>query len=112
MRFIFLRPTHRLNPLFGSVLCAGAAAGLCTFFRNSSIKSAVPFLFLAVVLAIAARFGTAAGVLGTISSAVVFALLLFEPLHALAISDPAEKNSVAWMLVGGIVLSGFFGRDR
>jgi K+-sensing histidine kinase KdpD len=112
MKYLLLgRSFPRLKFVLGMGLCAAAAASLCFLFRNSSAKSTVPLLFIGLLFAVAVRFGALAGILGTISSAAIFALFLFEPLHRLAINNAGQKENVGWMLVGGIVLSGLFGRQ-
>ena len=75
---------------------------------GSSLKFALPLFFLAVVLAVAHRFGTIAGVLGTVVAAVIFAACLFSPYGNLHVTNPQARESLNWMLLGGISLSFLF----
>jgi K+-sensing histidine kinase KdpD len=96
--------------LLGTGLCALLAAGACTLAVHINVKPFVPFAFLGVLLVIALRFGTLAGMMGTISAAVIFVLFLFEPLYRLSIHDAEAKANLGWMLAGGFALSTLFGR--
>lgn len=97
--------------IVGSGLCAVIAVALCLTLRSSSIEDAVPLLLIPIVLLIAMRFGVLAGVMGTIASALIFAIYLFPPLHEAAVSDPHQKSNLAWLLLAGIALSGLFGHS-
>jgi hypothetical protein len=64
----------------GTAICVSAAA-LCTvLLRSSTLRAFLPFLFVGIVSAVAMRFGSAAGILGTLGVAVMFAEFLFHPL--------------------------------
>jgi K+-sensing histidine kinase KdpD len=55
-------------------------AGLaCVIIRGSLAKKSLPFLFLGVVILIAMRFGSAAGILGTLGAAMIFAEFFVRP---------------------------------
>jgi K+-sensing histidine kinase KdpD len=94
-----------------SLLCAAIASAFCILLKDSTIEAQTPLLFLIVILAIAGRFGTSAGVLGTLISALVFAEFLFDPLRSLAISNPLERSNIGWMILGGLALACLFGRS-
>jgi K+-sensing histidine kinase KdpD len=100
-----------LRPVIGLAPCGVVAAFSTALFRTSPHKTAVPILSLALVLIVALLFGSLAGILGTLFSAIVFALFLFDPLGSMAVHDPAQKDSLMWMLMGGITLSVLFGRS-
>jgi K+-sensing histidine kinase KdpD len=54
-------------------------------------------------------FGSLAGILGTLLSAIIFAVYLFEPFGRLAVHDQVQKNNLMWMVLVGLALS-LFGR--
>jgi hypothetical protein len=102
----------RLRTALGIGSCTLASAALVAMFWESSLRSLVPFVFLAVIAYIALRFGTIAGLVGTISSALVFASILFEPRPSLAISNPVDRNHLIVMIVIGICASELLGRRK
>lgn len=95
----------------GVLFCGVIAALLCVFFQQASFKHVLPICFLLVVVGIAIRFGYFAGVLGTILSALIFAVFLFEPLRKLAVQNQVAKSNLIWMLLGGLALSALFGNS-
>ncbi len=100
-----IRQTEITNALLGTALCVAIALGLTFSFRNSSIKSIMPILFLVVIVAVTMRFGTFAGRLGTVCCTLIFATLLFPPLNNLAVQKLDERRSLIWMLVIGVVVA-------
>ena len=50
-----------LDAAIGTLLCTSAAALLAALFASSSVRVALPLICLAIVLAVAARFGATAG---------------------------------------------------
>ena len=95
----------------GMICCTVTAAGLIPLFSTSSIKSFLPLLFLSIVVGVAYKFGRAAGVLGTVAAAWLFAWFLFEPA-GLSVGDPVAKSHLIWMLIIGIVVSDLLARFR
>ncbi len=65
----------------------------------------VPLAFVAVIVTLALRYGTAVGVFGSVAAALIFALLLFEPLHKFQVQSAAARANIGWMLLAGIALS-------
>lgn len=88
----------------GTIACTIVAAGLIPIFNSSSLKSFLPLIFLLIIGLVAFRFGRAAGVLGTLASAFLFADYLFEP-EGLAVADPVAREHLIWMMIIGIVIS-------
>ena len=86
----------------GTVACMVIAALLALVSRNSPSKEFIPFLFIPVIALIASRFGTWAGILGTIGSTVIFAVFLFEPGFSI-------RDNLVWMLIGGVASSEVLG---
>lgn len=95
----------------GMVSCTVVAAGLIPLFSSSSIKAALPLLFLLIIGFAAFRFGRLAGVLGTGAAAFLFAKYLFDP-PGIGVSDPIERSRLIWMIVLGVVVSDLLDRFR
>lgn len=68
----------------------------------------MPLICLAIVLAVAARFGVATGVLGSIVSARLLAYFVYAPQHSLRVANSGARASLSWLLLGGISLSFLF----
>lgn len=96
---------------FGSALSVAIALLVCPLVRGKPVEPEVPIFFLVVLTAIAWRFGSGAGSLSTILSTIIFAEFLFEPLRSLVVKNPVEKINLAWMIIGGLAISNFFGRS-
>src|SRR5262245_13641079 len=97
-----------LDTIIGTLLCVSIAALLAGLFASSSIRLALPLICLAVVLAVAARFGATTGILGTVFSAIVLAYFVFSPQNSLRVADNTARNNIGSLLVGGISLSFLF----
>lgn len=108
-RFEALKPWGACS--LGTICCTVAAAGLIPIFSSSSIKSFLPLPFLLIIVVVAFRFGRAAGVLGTVAAAFLFAYYLFEPA-GLAVGDPVARAHLLWMLIVGIVISDLLARFK
>ena len=101
---------QKITPVFRT-LCwslVAAAASLIAAIATSGRPQRVllPLVFLAVVGIIAARGGALAGILGALMSAAVFAWF-DAPAGSLRVSDPEVRGNLAWLLLGGIVISHF-----
>jgi hypothetical protein len=95
----------------GTICCSVIAACLIPLFSASTIKSFLPIPFLLIIALVAFGFGRAAGVLGTVAAALLFAGFLFEP-SGLAVGDPVAKRHLIWMLIVGIVFSDLLARFK
>ena len=104
---LFLR-----DVLSGTIWCAAAASFLCIVLADSPFKAETPLLFLSVLLVIAARFGAAAGSIGTAMAALIFAEFLFEPIHKLAVNNLEARSDLGWMILGGLAVSALLGKSR
>ena len=93
----------------GTSLCVLAATMLTLVARTVPNKGFVPLVFLCVILFIAVRFGSAAGILGTVGAAVIFAEFLFDPFLSIRVSEPVQKNHLIWMVIIGIAASELVG---
>jgi len=94
----------------GTIYCTLAAAAVIPMFYATSIKSFLPFPFLIIIVMVVVRFGRMAGILGTAAAALLFAAFLYEPSPSLAISDPASRNHLIWMMIIGVVISDLVAR--
>lgn len=101
-----------VNTLIGVLFCASAAALAAYFFHGSSVSSTLPLFFLAVVTAVALRFGIAAGVIGSLVSAAIFAFFLYRPTGSLGVMNTSARSSLGWLLLGGVVLSYLFAPQK
>lgn len=105
------RLPKKLRATLGVLFATGAAYGLARFFASHAgqhVKVLLPLWFIAVLVALAFRYGLAVGVVGSLLSAAIFATTLFTPLGSFWISDLAARQNLAWMVLGGIVLSYLF----
>lgn len=93
----------------GVASCTLAAALLSLAFSHTSLKTLLPFLFLAVIIAVAIRFGNVAGIVGTIAAALIFAIFLFQPTLSPLIENPEARDHLIWMLLIGVILSDLLG---
>jgi K+-sensing histidine kinase KdpD len=107
---------HIGSTITGLAICTGAAVSTAIIFDQTPWRGIVPIIFLIVILALAILFGTAAGIIGTLVSAMIFAYWLYPPIGNLAVQNAGARSSLAWMLLGGLVISyllapGFKPRD-
>jgi len=98
-----------VSAAFGSGCCVVASALLTPVFIQSSLSSFAPLVFLLVIVVVAVRFGSFAGMLGTIGGALVFAVFLFEPRFSIMINDAGARNHLIWMVLIGVVVSDLLG---
>lgn len=78
----------------GTVACIVIAALLAFVSQSNPSKEFIPFLFIPVIALIASRFGTWAGILGTIGSTAIFAVKRRE--------TPGMAENVGWALVSEV----------
>src|SRR5690348_8790916 len=102
------RMLNLLDTAIGTLLCASVALVLALVFNQTRLEFALPLICLAVVLSVAARFGVATGVLGSIVSAFLFAYFVYSPEGSFHIASPDARANVSWLLLGGISLSFLF----
>jgi K+-sensing histidine kinase KdpD len=97
--------TSRLQSAsIGAGCCAIAAAGLSPVIRETPVTSFTPIIFLVVIFVVAARIGNCAGMIGTVTAALIFAEFLFEPFEprfSMTINDRSSRNHLIWMVVSG-----------
>jgi K+-sensing histidine kinase KdpD len=93
----------------GTGLCLSVAVVFIGALHGSRLEGVLPFLFLSIVIVIALRFGSIAGILGTLGAAVIFAEFLFEPLWSIRIGDAVQRSNLIWMVVVGVAISELLG---
>ena len=104
---VSLRIGDRFKTVLGTVSCVALAAAISLMGQSKSGKSFLPIWFLAVIMVIIFRFGTQAGIWGTLLSGVIFAAYLFEPIGSLAIHNQEQKERLMWMVLVGLAISIF-----
>jgi K+-sensing histidine kinase KdpD len=88
-------------------------AGLLAFLlRGTILENYLPFLFLGLVVAIAAIFGSTVGIPATMGAGVIFAAFLFDPVVSVRIGDVAQRSNLIWMTIGGISASELLGAKK
>jgi K+-sensing histidine kinase KdpD len=97
-----------LDTAIGTLLCASVALALTMVFHQTRVEVALPLICMAVVLSVAARFGVATGILGSVVSALLLAYFLYAPQHSLRIASSDARANLSWLLLGGISLSFLF----
>lgn len=94
---------RRTASWLGAAACAVAASLTIPFFNDTAVRTLVPFIFLAVIVFVAIRFGNIAGMLGTLAAALIFSIFLFKPIPSPFVENPAARNHLIWMVLIGIV---------
>ena len=94
-----------LSTLIGLAICTVSAAAASKVFAHTAWRGFVPWIFVIVLVVLASIYGTAVGVLGSVLSALIFAYWLYAPAGSVQIANPAARNGLAWMIVGGVALS-------
>src|SRR5215475_5189207 len=97
-----------LDTAIGTLLCASVALVLALLFHQTRLEVTLPLICLAVVVAVAARFGVATGVLGSVVSAMLLAYFVYAPKYSLHIANRDARSNLSWLLLGGISLSFLF----
>jgi K+-sensing histidine kinase KdpD len=104
-RFSLTSLGARLRPVGGLFLVVLAAGVMARLFLHSPYRLLVPIGFVAILVALAARFGALVGILGAVLAALVVARYLYSPLGSFHVDDVAARKSLSWMLVGASALS-------
>ena len=92
----------------GTVLCAVSAICVSLVLDDPEIQPSLPLLFLIIIVLTAIRFGSIAGIAGTVAAGLIFASSL-PPRWSLAVANHASRVHLIWMLLCGIILSDLFG---
>lgn len=97
-----------VDAAMGSLVCALAAVALSAAANGHTWKNIVPLIFTAVLLIIAALFGSRAGIIGTVLAAMIFASFLFSPMGNIQVADQSARGNLGWMMLIGIGFSFLF----
>jgi Kef-type K+ transport system membrane component KefB len=100
-----------LRTIGGSTFCVCAALLSITLSQGIIRKEIVPLLVIPVIVCTAVIFGRAAGFVGSLLSGLIFAFLLFPPLHSWSIIETSARNNLGWMLLAGIAISYFVSQN-
>jgi K+-sensing histidine kinase KdpD len=100
-------PSSALRDSIGACLCASASGVVTALSRRNSLKALVPLMFLSLIAIVALKFGPLAAAVGTLISAVTFAMYLFKPFHSLRIDDPIARGNLIWMVLLGLIAAHF-----
>jgi K+-sensing histidine kinase KdpD len=103
-----LRTLEIVDAAIGGALCGIAAIAASAVASGHTWKTAVPLIFTAILLLNARLFGTRAGLLGTVLSALVFAGFLFGPTGSIQVANDSARSNLGWMLLIGIGFSFLF----
>ena len=98
--------TPVLRTLGWSLAAAAASVMAAILTSGRPQRALLPLVFLAVVGLIAARGGALSGILAALISAAIFAWF-DAPAGSLRVTDPEVRGNLAWLLLGGIVISHF-----
>jgi K+-sensing histidine kinase KdpD len=101
-----------LGPVLGMAISAVLSVLATVVFRERPSRVLVPAGFLIAIILVARLWGRVAGVLGTATAALVFAFLLFNPVGSWIVNDDAARTNLGWMLLGGMALSYFLGKQK
>jgi K+-sensing histidine kinase KdpD len=97
-----------IDTAIGTLLCASVALVLALVFNDTRFELLLPLVSLAVVIGVAARFGVATGVFGSLISALLLAYFVYAPNHSLRVTSEDARASLSWLLLGGISISFLF----
>src|SRR6185437_15632141 len=101
-----------IDTAIGTLLCASVALLLALAFNQTHLEFVLPLICMAVVVAVAARYGAATGVLGSVVSALLLAYFVYAPEHSFEIANAEARSNLSWLLLGGISLSFLFAPVR
>lgn len=91
---------YTLQSTIGVAVSALCAVAMALVFSKLHWKMAAPFLFAAVLVLLASRFGAMVSVVGSLLAAMIFTVLLFSsPMHSLHVENEGERATLAWMIL-------------
>jgi K+-sensing histidine kinase KdpD len=90
---------YTLQSTLGIAVSAVCAIAVALVFSRTPWKLAAPFLFAALLVLLASRFGALVSVVGSLLAALIFAEMLFAPLHSLQVENDTERATLAWMIL-------------
>jgi K+-sensing histidine kinase KdpD len=97
--------TGTIRFIVGVLLALTASFLSARAFVGTPMSTALPLWFILVLFFLAWRYGFAAGVIGSVVCAFVFAHYLFDPTGSWHVQDAAARRNLFWMVLGAIVMS-------
>jgi K+-sensing histidine kinase KdpD len=94
--------------LMGGFICALAALGVSALAAGRSWEAWTPLMFSSVLFLAALAFGSRAGLLGSVLSALVFTIFLFGPNGRIGLANETARMNLGWMTLTGIAFSLLF----
>lgn len=88
-----------LHSTLGIAVSAICAIAVALVFSGTQWKLEAPFLFAAVLVFLASRFGAVVSVVGSLLATAIFAFLLFSPTHSMHVTSEAARATLAWMIL-------------
>ncbi len=89
----------------GVALAAISAVGLAVIGPRFTARAVLPWIFVAVLVALSARYGAMVSLLGSVIAVFVFARRLYPPFGSISVSDATAKASLGWMALIAICIS-------
>lgn len=103
--FVPQQLTKAVRLTIGVLLSAAAALAASMMFSTKSWRIFVPLAFVVVLVLLAARYGVAVSVFGSVVTAIIFAHFLFSPLGSFRIESAGAKTNLAWMVLAAVGIS-------
>lgn len=97
---------QRIDSLIGATACALLATLAAFLFRPYAGRGLLPLAFIVVLMLVSRRYGVAAGVIGAVAAALIFAYFS-PPMASVRVADATVRGNLAWMLLLGIPASYF-----
>lgn len=94
-----------IHTLTGLILTLGAAFASASLFSHSHFRLFVPLGFIVILVLLAARYGFAVSVFGSLLATVIFAYRLSPPLGSIHVQQAAMRESLGWMILAAIAIS-------
>jgi len=97
--------TKALRITVGVLLSGAAAFAASLMFATRSWRIFIPLGFVVVLVVLAARYGVAVSVIGSVLTATIFAHYLFSPVGSLQVESETARTNLAWMVLAAISVS-------
>jgi K+-sensing histidine kinase KdpD len=95
-----------LRELLGAAICLAAiGVAILLWGGRPDPPSALPLIFLVIVVWLAIQFGRHAGFVSTFLAAGALAYFVYEPVDKFAIADHTASGYIAALILGGLICS-------
>ncbi|HWR36445.1 MAG TPA: hypothetical protein VN622_11305 [Clostridia bacterium] len=105
MAYSIHRISKTARTVIGVLLSVIAALVASFAFADKPVRAFLPFVFVAVLVLLAARYGVAVSVIGSALTAIIFAHFLYSPLGSLHVDSAAARSNIAWMIMLAVSVS-------